>query len=596
MKLHLCLALPLFLLQVPGNPTAPQQAGKASIEGTVTRSGSGEPLERAQVTLNRLLPPPSPLAPGQTAAPITPPPPIAPVLTPNDGKFKFEVEPGQYRLRVQRNGYATQEYGQRVMGGAGTTINLTAGQAMRDVQFKMTPAAVVTGRVRDFRGEPITGVQVSLLRSIYNVQGQRTLSSVAGSMTDDRGEYRVFWVPPGRYIVSVAAQTSSLLLATLGGQTFFVDRNFPTTYYPGTAEASRAVTLDVPSGREVTGIDVVVNPPPTYRIRGRVIDGTTGQPPRTAGLSLTPRLEAGSSDVFFLPSSLGNSTTYNPNGTFEIRNVIPGTYWLRAQMTSNLDDPLDPSIVANARTASDLLDTVLGGRANRMTQIPIDVAGDLQDVALTLTPGISVQMRLSVEGQELSSVGGYDRIRVNLRPTVQGVPFPSQRSAFSAEGIGSIDNVQAGDYRIQIGLAQQPDLYLKEASFERTDVLNNPWQITSRTSGTLTIVLSNKAGQIEGNLTDALSQPVSGNQVVLIPDQMRDRPELLKSAVTDQSGHFTFRGIAPGGYKVFSWEAIEPNAWYDRELLSQYEQQGRTLRIQEGSKETIDLKVIPAPK
>src|SRR5262245_61285696 len=215
MKLHLALALVLFLLQVPGNPAATQQAGRASIEGTVTRSGSGEPLERVQVTLNRILPPPAPPAPGQAAAPITPPPPIAPVLTTNDGKFKFEIEPGQYRLRVQRNGFATQEYGQRVTGGAGTTLNLTAGQAMRDVQFKMTPAAVVTGRVRDFRGEPITGVQVLLLRSIYNVQGQRTLSSVGGSMTDDRGEYRVFWVPPGRYIVSVAAQSSALLLATL---------------------------------------------------------------------------------------------------------------------------------------------------------------------------------------------------------------------------------------------------------------------------------------------------------------------------------------------------------------------------------------------
>jgi hypothetical protein len=203
-------------------------------------------------------------------------------------------------------------------------------------------------------------------------------------------------------------------------------------------------------------------------------------------------------------------------------------------------------------------------------------------------------MRLSVEGQELASIGGYDRIRILLRPTILGAPTALQRSSFNAEGIGTLNNIQPGEYRLQPNLPQ-PDLYIKEARFERMDVLNDPWQITSTTSGTLTIVLSTKAGQVEGDLKNALSQPVSGNQVLLIPDENRDRPELYKTATTDQNGHFVFRGIPPGGYKVFSWEAIEPYAWYDRELLSRYEAQSRPVRIQEGSKEAVELKVIPAP-
>ena len=102
-----------------------------------------------------------------------------------------------------------------------------------------------------------------------------------------------------------------------------------------------------------------------------------------------------------------------------------------------------------------------------------------------------------------------------------------------------------------------------------------------------------KAGVIEGNLTDAFAQPVRGNQVVLIPDQGRDRSELFRSATTDASGHYTIRGIYPGNYKLYSWEAIEANSYFDRDVLSQYESQGKAVRIQEGSKETLDLKVIP---
>jgi hypothetical protein len=67
------------------------------------RSSTGEPLDRARVTLQRIFQPPT----GAVATPSTPPPPIPPVQTLKDGKFSFkDLEPGQYRLRVQRNGYA----------------------------------------------------------------------------------------------------------------------------------------------------------------------------------------------------------------------------------------------------------------------------------------------------------------------------------------------------------------------------------------------------------------------------------------------------------------------------------------------------------
>ncbi len=586
----------MLLFQTPGNPAQQprQQTAKASIEGSVLRSGSGEPLARAQVTLMRILPPPPPPRPGEPASPPTPAPQIPAGMTEREGKFSFtDLEPGQYRLRVQRNGYAQQEYGQKTLTSPGTPINLTAGQDMKDVVFRMVAAGIVTGRVRDGNGEAVAGVQVSLLRSVFTVDGQRSFTTAGESTTDDRGEYRVFWVPPGRYIVGVSARPGAVSLLLGISQNVFADHTFPATYYPGTLDPTRASSIEIQPGTEVSGIDMVIVQPMTFRVRGRVVDQTTGKPPQTANVSISPRQEVTGQTIVLISSIAGNGTYNSADGSFEVRNVIPGTYWLRAQTSTSLNAPLSPAVLTTARTASDLLDSVLLGR--NMAQVPVEVIGsDVEGVVLTMTPGVSIPIHLSADGQELSSIG-YDRVRVLLRPTAPGANASTQRGSFGPDGNSRLEGVPNGEYRITVSLPS-PDVYVKEARFERTDVLNEPWEVTDQTSGALTIVLSTKGGQVEGRLIDALSQPVGGNQVALIPDQNTDRPELYKSANTDQDGHFLIRGIPPGGYRLFSWEALEPNAYYDPEVLSQYEAQGKPVRIQESGKETVELKIIPAPK
>src|SRR5678816_3681321 len=369
------LAVMLFLaFQAPGTPqqTPPLQPRKAFLAGTVISSASGEPLMRAQVVITRIVPP-TPATGTVVITSSTASAQIPPYITERDGKFEFkDLEPGQYRLRVVRNGYAQQEYGQRTPNAPGTPVNLAEGQQLKNINFNLVPAGVVTGRVRDANGEPIGRVQVSLLRSTYSFNGQRNLSSISAATTDDRGEYRIFWVPAGRYLVSVNATNSGLpleiLLSSAGAP--IMDRTFPPTYYPGVVEASRALSIDLQPGAEISGIDFVISPPKMYRIRGKVVDSTTGQPPRSANVSITPRQEPNTNVVF--TTNTGASTNYNnADGTFEVRNVMPGSYWLRAQAGVNSADPVDRNLVAQARTNSDLIDLALLGNRGSITQMSI---------------------------------------------------------------------------------------------------------------------------------------------------------------------------------------------------------------------------------
>jgi hypothetical protein len=111
---------------------------------------------------------------------------------------------------------------------------------------------------------------------------------------------------------------------------------------------------------------------------------------------------------------------------------------------------------------------------------------------------------------------------------------------------------------------------------------------------TLDIVLSTKVSQVEGVVTDAKLQPAPGIQAVLVPDTNRDRIDLYKVAVSDQNGKFTLRGIAPGDYKVFAWEDLEPNAYFDPDLLRRSEAAGKPVRISESSKQSVNVQVIPS--
>src|SRR5882724_3650133 len=103
-----CIALVLLALSA----SSQQPAAKGSIEGAVTRAGTGEPIPGALVTLG--VPPVTSLAQMNTALGTT----GLSVVADSQGKFVFkDLVPGAYRIKVGANGYARQEYGQKTFAG-----------------------------------------------------------------------------------------------------------------------------------------------------------------------------------------------------------------------------------------------------------------------------------------------------------------------------------------------------------------------------------------------------------------------------------------------------------------------------------------------
>jgi hypothetical protein len=160
----------------------------------------------------------------------------------------------------------------------------------------------------------------------------------------------------------------------------------------------------------------------------------------------------------------------------------------------------------------------------------------------------------------------------------------------AADGTFSLTKITPGDYKLVItGL--DPTMYIKDAHIDRADVLQGI-SIGDRVDGMLDIVISTNAGQIDGTVVDAAGKPVTAVQAVLIPDRLRNRYDLFKTAVTGANGRFTIRGITPGDYKLFAWEDIEPFSYFDAEVVAPFEAKGRPVHIQDNSKETLEVKII----
>ena len=145
-------------------------------------------------------------------------------------------------------------------------------------------------------------------------------------------------------------------------------------------------------------------------------------------------------------------------------------------------------------------------------QMSLDVTGNVDGLVLSMTSGVSVPGSLRVEGQPLPATPAP---RVTLRsssPT--GLSSPLQ--PINADGTFTLLNVFPGEYRVMV-TPMPPDYYIKEARNEQADVLNQPWVIGNAIRGNLEVVLSSAAGQIEGTVIDARSQPVGSLQTVSDP-------------------------------------------------------------------------------
>jgi Carboxypeptidase regulatory-like domain len=523
-------------------PVLAQQG--VTVRGTVVNSVSQEPLNNAIVTLT--------LAGGRGGASF---------VTESRGGGKFTIQGmtrGKYIVMAQREGYMQEVGG--APGAPPPQILLESGKDL-NVVVSMQPLCVIAGRVTDADGDPLRGVNVMAMRYGY-VAGKRALNSASSVMADDRGDYRLFGLAPGKYYVRAAGAQRGP-----GGARQAINA---ATFFPGTAEAAEAAAVNVAAGGEARGIDIALRRETVFKVRGTLptpVLRTGTQEFFEGGLEPAIRRGAGLQLTSVSPQAVAGGFPMSMSGQdgathFEFSDVPPGAYVITATRIEEGHS--------------------LYAREN------VQVGGaDVDGVNLTFLPALDVTGKVVWDG---APTGKFEGMRVRLGPQAGTRGGAVPLAPLKEDGTFVLHDVPPQVFELMInGPATS---YLKSVQVGGKAVEGREVDFT-KGANTLTVVLASDFAEVDGMVKDEKGAPALRVRVTAIPvGRNLGRMDDSRFAFTDENGKFQIAKLAPGDYKMFAWDKVVVGAPQDPEFRKPYEKQGLEIRLESNGRKTADLTVI----
>ncbi|HBY59907.1 MAG TPA: hypothetical protein DEH78_08790, partial [Solibacterales bacterium] len=440
------LALTSFETAVAQNrSTDSPENGQIAIRlsGQVVDTSTGNPVPRAETVCK---------GEDDTSTP--------PVTTLTDGEGRFEckgLRPGRYRISARRDGYLRSEYGSKGQGRPGLPITLTPDRKDERITIRLIRLAAVNGRVFGEDGDPIKDVTIQALRDRFQ-RGRKVLLPTAYARSNDRGEFRISDLEPGRYVV-VADRMNYLRPRPAHGDTS--ETGYVTTYFPNGSEPSQAQVLLLEPGADLPGVDFSLKKTRVFSVRGRIARPAGSEPLR-------------GNLVLAMPNTLMRaSTPIREDGTFELHGLPPGSFPLIAMMQTD------------------------GGQSTASSIVEVSDR-NIDDFVLTPTVSVTIvgKVRSSASGEPLPQAS------VALIAAGEGVGRPgSVSTVVKGDGAFTLTGVNPQRYRLEVGGLSGSRFYLKEARLAGVNVLDQDFDVTS--SVTVDLLLSADTGSVSGEVIEA---------------------------------------------------------------------------------------------
>ena len=483
---------------------AQDQSG--SIRGIVTDSVTHMPVKKATVVIEAL------------------PHAHDPITTDEGGAFLIDhLNAGSHQIWIHHPRYPQTDVGLR------KTVSVKTGETT-DIGIELVPGAAASGRVLDEDGDPLPACYVQAKRA----DGGYARIPARLSPTSADGEYRLFDLAPGKYILFVQCgapvfQPRPLSVGPDPPPSFA----YPKRYYPDASNAASAEVIELQPGAERSGLDFHMTPAAVTHIHVVLAPGDW-----RGRKDLTWQLIQDEQTLVAL-SVLSADHVDVSKGSFDIPAVFPGTYHL--VISSNGD-------------------SLLGGVQE------IAVADKPIDVSMTLRGG--ADLRGVVEAEDSAKTIPLVDMQVELDPVFGRFGNGAGQASVKDDGTFAFHSVFPGPVRLRF---ESPASFMKSAWLAGIDVKKGMIDLANGAPGELRIVVSANTATIRGSApagTTISVGEINGSSI-----------SRFRSVRATATGTFTVEGLSPGKYRIAAGDQPE-------ELLNAG---GQEVTLEEGQTLTVDL-------
>ncbi len=475
--------------------------------------------------------------------------PVITTVTGLDGQFGFSNLPkGDYELAFSKSGYQAPRDSRQL-------VTVRENTSHKNVLVRLRRSVVIAGRIVNGEGEPLSGARVVAYRLRHRAQ-KPFLQPRGSKVSNDLGEYRIFDLPEGKYVVGASVMSPELPRGVL-------TLEHGATFYPGTAEPSQAMPMNLRWGGEATGIDLELRSVPATVVSGTVFDATTG----TACASCSIRFARQESDFTFpIPYLLRTADS----GVFVARGLEPGSYLLTASTSG-----FKPRI---------------GSQSLQLSE------GSVQEVVLSVTNGVSISGTIdwndSTSTHKQTELGSSD-VRVQLHPQSGNVGGMVSATVRRGEESFALEGIPPGAYRVEL-TSLPAAAYLKSVSLGGCKLAAPTIVVSDMPVTGLELGVSFDAATLQGRVSAAESGPpkmLQRGTIVLVPLGRSSGYAKTVQGHYGPDGAFVIGSLPPGSYYAFAAATRDPAKLGDPDIQGALSKFRQTVILGPGKEKVLQLTV-----
>jgi hypothetical protein len=521
------------------------QNNQFKLEGTVVNSLTGQPLPRVLV---------------QTSGRA--------VLTGVEGGFSFDgFSAGTIQVQVTKPGYFPPG---ATLRGWSPGRSFVVGPDTGKIVLKMSPEAIVTGRITGRDDEPLEGAEVQALTYMPVNDGPQQLLSVRNTRSDEDGNFRIAGLSAGHYYLTVRG--SSVTRNVLGAQTPQANQAYPPlVYYPGTEELAAANLVDLAPGQRMEApFSLALRP--AYKVSGTVVPAGEWKHVNS------PMIVDPAGQSLLTPDRFDAKT-----GAFEFRAVPAGAYTVRVGGT----DSEDRSQFSNHKIT--ISKPMAGLKLSLKPGINIPVVIRTELTKLKLATGMTCSQTLPGGGFHQSDCSDYPAAHVELIALdTTGVRFATDYGPLKDSRAYGIHGVAPGKYAVRAQASFGG--YVQSLRSGSLDLLQEA--LTVAEGGTvmpIEVVVRDDSATLK--VTVRAEKPGWPAMIVLYAE---GAPFLLPVRWgTANPGLYSYLGaLAPGSYKVFAFDSLDGIDYARPDSLAKYASQAARVTLSPNHESSVIVDLI----